>query len=218
MPAEKQNNISSRLDGLDRVPESFVFDQGSGWLRFEKELLSKKASRKRPWLMAAALVPVFAISYFFPRPVDKPPVDGTAIKVSMVEMAAADQITPNKTIASREKEEVVSKKKPVVSTNKSPGPEATDTFNLVVVVDTNETIEPVKEITPITAGLPPKPKFRIAHINEINSEPAVSPGLMTSPQIKKPFLATVTTSPTGDIDKIAQKKKYPLSFLSNPMQ
>ena len=76
-------------------------------------------------------------------------------------------------------------------------------------------VEILKDTATLATIVPPKPRFRIAHINEINLESSVSTGPITSPQIKKPFLATVTTSPAGDRDKIVQKKKYPLSFPVN---
>ena len=158
MPAGKQNNISSLLDGLDKIPEGFVFDQDRGWQRFEKELHSGNARRKKTWLMVAALIPVFAIGYFFARPVDKPALTVTATKERIEKLPASEQIPFNQIIVSRKKEEPVMRKKLVVHTIRSMQAATTDSVKLVTVVDNNPIIEPVKETTPITTAVPLKQK------------------------------------------------------------
>jgi hypothetical protein len=216
MPSEKQNNITSRLDGLDRLPEGFAFDQDLSWQGFEKEFYSKKARRKKAWLIAAVLVPAFAISYFFTNSASDPH-PGISVKDTLVRIPAFDPIPVQQVITFRRNKEVTKMKKsvariPMIKTK------TLDTVKTVVFMDTTQTSKALNEITTATVVVQPKPKFRIAHINEINSDPAVSPGALTSPILKKPFLATVSTVPADDANKIVQKKKFPLSFLSNPMQ
>jgi hypothetical protein len=226
MATERQNNISSKLDGLDQVPEGFEFNRDAAWKKINAMRSSK--SRKRVALFAAVLIPLaLTISWIFIR--DKRSDDKVVITVPANRMNSSEQF-----ITTSNGNDIVQKNFSGQSNVKaSPGKSERSAATIsqqtkkVVVVEPLTIDIPAEEVTaaaisPDTVALAasgkPKYKYRIAHINEINDVQVQPSNVIAQKIVKKPFLASVTTVPATDEDKIVQKKKYPFSFLGNPMQ
>jgi hypothetical protein len=167
--------------------------------------------------MAAALFPLFAFVYFFTRPGDKEATKTSITKPAVLTPAPMNVLARSQAIVLEEKPEVNRKKQGTVKLHEL-HLKAVDTTKMEAPENIAQISEPENETAAVAASAPSKPKFRIVHINELNSEPGSSAASATSPDFKKPFLASVTTLRGGDENKIVQKKKYPLSFLSNAIQ
>jgi hypothetical protein len=226
MAIERQNSVSSKLEGLDQIPEGFEFDRNATWKKINAMRSSKP--KKRVALFAAVLIPLaLAISWIFIR--DKRGDDKVVITVPASRTESLERL-----ITTSKGNDIVQKNFSKQGNVKaSPGRSEKNAATMsqqtkkVVIVEPSIIDIPAEEVTAaapspdtvaVVASTKPKYKYRIAHINEINDVQAQPSNVIAQKIVKKPFLASVTTVPAADEDKIVQKKKYPFPFLSNPIQ
>jgi hypothetical protein len=225
MAIERQNNISSKLAGLNHIPEGFAFDKNGLWQKIKETRTSK--SKRRSLLYAAILIPaIVTISWVF---------IGQQKGDKVIVTLPAKPVKPSEQLITLPKEnDVVQKNLPGQSIAKaSPAKierlgdiklqttkKIVFTESSVINIPSEEAIAAAPRSDSVAVAATPKPKYkyRIAHINEIDDVQVQPSTLIAQKIIKKPFFASVTTVPATDGDKIVQKKKSPFSFLGNPIQ
>ncbi len=179
MPGEKQNSLQEKLDGFSAIPSGIRFDADHTWQKLETKVVARP-KRRSLWLSAAAAVAVLIISvFFFSHP-------GTTPKTT-----TAVAGVPNK---QTKKASVTSSTQPVTNSQKQSPVRSIQIDKPVVTIEPPAITKP----SPLTApfienvfGLqtPPqsvdtavaivrtqKPKFKIAHLNELNAtQPTLIP-------------------------------------------
>jgi hypothetical protein len=186
MPAEKQNNISDKLDGIRSLPEEYHFSPDRVWDRLEPQLKRTSINYRAVFFAAASFI---AVIVFISLPAQRNDPDGT---VTIKEPISPDISIPLTNITGAASDP---NQKPFIQNSrvgariksKSKQPLLQD----IVVAPVNNLIKeepyPAVKMKPepgVEIAMKPKYRFPIAHVNELNT---VIP-LETEEQVTKPII------------------------------
>jgi hypothetical protein len=218
MPAEKQNNISEKLDTLQQLPEGYKFSSDAVWNRLEPKLKKAAINYRAVFFAAASFL---AVIIFIAIPSKR---NDTTGKVN----SKSEQILPAKMIVEN----------PVVVTaeNKKPGSESVNHKSTLPVEKIYPAKKPVQDVVITQDNIPdlqkekqePAPeiktetqtavvvvkskrRFPIAHINELNSVVPVEEEPVTRSKtsfaFRKQTYETVPSPVVGFEDGFTERKK-----------
>lgn len=229
MPAGKPNDISEKLHGLDQVPEGFRFDGAAAWRGLESRLPAGKKKRRYAFWYAAAVLVLIAIAVAFfsrqpPAPAEKKTV-GTAPNLQPAIRPNLDRNVAQP-FQQQQGTNLPVRNNPVART---PLPDMDQEDD--PLADSNDTDQPQEEIVShlqdtalaaaVTVAPSPKPKFKIAHINELDHAeevPPPAPKPVNSYAMKRPAFSTLSESPLMDEERMLPKKKRSTLFLTSSSQ
>ncbi len=178
MPGEKQNRIKQKLEQLSAVPNGFRFNEEHTWQAMEPKLRPKR--KRFLWVPTAAILLVFFTGYFFigKHQSKLQPAASIVQTISkpVTKNASLPAPVPSQKTTALFKPQTVSNKRmimlPVVIaqglSSKQPA-----------LLPPSET--PIQSAllspadTVLTTALPLKPRFKIAHVNELNVLPVIVP-------------------------------------------
>jgi hypothetical protein len=228
MPGDKQNNITERLGGLHKLPEGFAFNKDATWQKLEEKLADKPKGKIALWFYAAVAILFFAIAgiYFFKQDENN---KNTFVQATE-QKRNSKKIIPENAISTTENDAV----KPALEKNikelnsghfKKTFLQTDSTLNepqkeneLIVIENANTIVaDTLKTMADVVIK---KPKFKIAHINELSTEDNSVTLSVTQQKpvyaMKKPIFSSVTELPiVGDEKQFIQKKKGFLSIINS---
>jgi predicted outer membrane repeat protein len=188
MQSERQNNhIQQAVDGLQQVPDRFVFNSGETWSGLEQRLPGKK--KKKTWYYAAAAILLVAGTVYlgFLSNKSKLIVNGGAIASAALQpekkfaKPAFNQKNVHITVSASSLRVSEKHNTPTMAVHAAEVkhkngleivPEAKALTTAEQIVVTNPTIEQasneIKKIIPAIAATKPAPKkYKVIHLNEL---------------------------------------------------
>jgi hypothetical protein len=178
MPAEKQNNISDKLNAMRGLPEGFSFQPERIWNRLEPQLKKSTVNYRAVFFAAASFI---AVIIFISLPKKQNDQAGAVVSIP-------EQIIPDKTkieTVNRGNIDLVSSEENIKPNTTTPerkwivpnkDREVTLPLKNVAIKPYTETLRPeeisvpeIKSETKTAIAVKPKHRFPIAHANELNS-------------------------------------------------
>lgn len=194
---KQDSRIREQLDQLHQAPEPFQFRSALVWQQIETRLTEKKRMHFG-WLYGTAAALLLCVGGWWlvqhkkrPAKTIEPPFvstqTGTTAARDTLQMLTIREVQPHPsnlvTVRQTGKQEI----KVIPQTPLHPPVVGADSSNLLVV-----TVPSTDSLSmPITIA---KPRFRIAHINELDNCNS-APGLAQQPLKKKPLMSTFLFSP-----------------------
>jgi hypothetical protein len=186
MPAEKQNNISDKLDGIRSLPEEYHFSPDRVWDRLEPQLKRTSINYRSVFFAAASFI---AVIIFISLPAKRNDTDGTVIVKEPISRDISIPLTGIIDAASNpnQKPSIQNSQVGARIKSKSKQPLLQD----IVIAPVNNLMKeqphPAVKMKPeqgVEIAMKPKYRFPIAHVNELNT---VIP-LETEEQVTKPII------------------------------
>jgi hypothetical protein len=222
MPGEKQNEIKAKLDGMSTLPEEFCFNPEQTWRRLNEQL-NRPKKKYLAWIYAAAIILLIAGSFFVIQ-------IGSQNRNLAVPIHYPSKSSKVKTVVQPKKEEeannVIVHYVPTAKNISHSVVKVEQTKPLVdsIVVEQPIAVFPsavkVDSVTN-TIAIVKSTKFRIAHINELNTnepffdlpKPKAGVALLNRRNISE------LTEPTVEEKALVQRKQKTLfSFLISSSQ
>ena len=233
MRAGKENNIKSRLDDLNEIPDSFHFDEYAVWQRLEARLKDQPQKKSYVWVypvVGLCLLVVFlelGAFYVFTRN-DEGFLPAKTVSIELFRskaniqgtQTAKQEITPVIKHVDKKHDDVVQSSKVIIVPDTSKIKQTPVQEIQLAKNDTGKTV-PLERIQ-VTAATT-KRKFPIAHLNEM---PGENPPIVVAEQgktktafLKKKIPVIVyDPPPVGDERLIPRKKTRSLLNLKSSSQ
>lgn len=204
---KQDSRIREELDKLHQVPGPFQFRSALVWQQIETRLTERKR-KHGGWLYAAAAVVLLCVVGWWlvqhkkaPDPVVRPPLVSTKTNTTpdkdtvqkLTNREVQAQASDQQTVRRPGKQEIIIQQAPA----QSPVVEVDTSSRLLVAVPPADSLS-----RPITVA---KPRFRIAHINELDNNNN-STELAQQPLRKKPLMSTFLFSPKNVTEDIIIKE------------
>lgn len=222
MHGEKPNSIKTKVDELGSIPTGFSYNHVATWQRLEKNLQVEKHKTYRWWLYAAVIF--LLMGSFFMWKLNNQ---------SNVKIVHANKSDKTKEINDKPKIEIElpgnnsqpeSMTIPIVINRSGKKPKENDIQQNVTITFPKDTLV-TADVSPNNIEIVPKlvvdsahanvvektakPKFRIAHINELNKPRIISfpSEEKNSVVFKKPLLSSMNEEPLSKEEKTVSRKK-----------
>jgi len=222
MRAGKENNIKSRLDALNEIPDSFHFDEQAVWERLQARLKDQPQKRSYVWIypvVGLCLLVLFlelGFFYVFIKNNAEGLLPATIVsKESLLrkpplqkETPTQQEIIPIISSVDKKQSKILPKQKDTIIKDSSKIKDPVVQDVQLVKTDTSKTtpIETVQVTTPVT-----KRKFPIAHLNELPGEhPTIvvpDQGKTKTAFFKKKIPVMVYDPPPAEEERIFIRKK-----------
>lgn len=206
MHGEKQNNVHNKLDQLQAVPASFGFNEEGTWQKLETRMGARRKKGLFFWLPVAAVFIALLANFFLfqspvPEPVSKKPVETTVTQ-------QAKNTVPVQQIIVKENKQQLTVKPVLPAKNKTASIHQIGNKQDTVFV-TQQTPEVpavqlplIHAIDTVTVSVQ-KPKFKIAHVNELYPP---KPVFLPVAQ-KNPAFARKKNVPVGIEDELPPEER-----------
>lgn len=190
MEEEKQNSLGFRLRNLDEIPEGFAFRRDASWDRLQTRLSASTKRRQRLLAYAAAIVLLLTGIGLYTWRMDKGAEPGVGYQHGPAVIPkghpdptsgqASGILKKTKTLSVKEQDQpMVNRSRPEPTLFIRPGQAHTDTSTTVLGPNTataDISPKPVDTGTEASRGTV-RPRYRIAHINELGVPPVSAPPL-----------------------------------------
>jgi hypothetical protein len=195
MPGEKQNEISNKLNGMNSIPQGFRFDSDQTWQKLDAEMHGKPKRKLIFWLPAAVLLSaVIGGTVYFQVKSSHPNKDTrvttlhpskqqkqTPVEKEIVQLTNAKHIPVLKSAEQRQR--IPFEEKEIAQDTLVAFPAVTQVSNVLQ--------DNLKDTVVAVASSVQKPRFKIAHVNELDVPVTTLP---SSPKANTVLLIRKTNS------------------------
>ncbi|MFL5810159.1 MAG: hypothetical protein ACJ749_11600 [Flavisolibacter sp.] len=203
---------------MKQIPEGYLFNPDRGWQRLEGKLQQKKFRKSYYWIYAAAIGVILVVTGSL---LQKSKVAAVNARPAKDELKAEAAFNPAPEL--KQSKRTIDKAKTINKKSADPRHVALspkkyfaqgDSLNIVrqaeILINSDIVMPGTDTVTAVVSVSPAKPKFKIAHVNELrNTEPS-SPqqNAGTNPiAFKKPLFSTVSEEPLNTDEKFIARKK-----------